>query len=428
MTGRKPACRVDRNSANPRFIAVDFFCGAGGTTRGLIDAGGYVIAGIDKDSRCERTYKENNVNTTIDYSETRFLKYDIFRQSAGYPEGQQKALFSELEELIIYYRKKAPRVPLLFAICAPCQPFTRLSRKKMSAERVERRARDKNLLREACRFVAKFKPELVLSENVAGIGDPRYGGIWDQFRRSLEKLGYATGSKVICTSRFGVPQFRKRSILTAARRELVRPERFADLLARELLVPEADPEAPMISVKEAIGHLPRIGAGTTHPSVPNHKTRALSEINHKRLSSAKPGQSNVYMKDTVHGDLTLACHRRVIRKLGVRCFSDVYTRMSPDRPSPTITTKCHSISNGRFGHYDTRQVRAISLREAAILQSFPEHYVFYPNDEIEPVARMIGNAVPPKLAAFFAGYLTNSLLRSPRRGGCRRSRSLTSFW
>jgi DNA (cytosine-5)-methyltransferase 1 len=83
--------------------------------------------------------------------------------------------------------------------------------------------------------------------------------------------------------------------------------------------------------------------------------------------------------------------------------------MVPDRPSPTITTKCHSISNGRFGHYDVKQVRGLSLREAAILQSFPEDYVFYPEDEIEPLARMIGNAVPPRLAAFFAGYLVNSL-------------------
>ena len=80
-----------------------------------------------------------------------------------------------------------------------------------------------------------------------------------------------------------------------------------------------------------------------------------------------------------------------------------------DRPSPTITTKCHSISNGRFGHYDKDQLRGISLREAAILQSFPEDYVFYPDDQIEPLARMIGNAVPPKLAAFFASYLARSI-------------------
>ncbi len=92
-------------------------------------------------------------------------------------------------------------------------------------------------------------------------------------------------------------------------------------------------------------------------------------------------------------------------RLATRCFNDVYTRMRADRPSPTITTKCHSISNGRFGHYDTDQLRGISLREAAALQSFADEYVFYPTDQIETDRRMIGNAVPPKLASFFASYL-----------------------
>jgi DNA (cytosine-5)-methyltransferase 1 len=397
-----------------KFLAVDFFCGAGGTTRGLIDAGGYVIAGIDKDARCERTYVENNVNTCIDYGPARFLRYDIFPRRPDYPAGQQRALFRELDELIAYYRRKAPRLPLLFAICAPCQPFTRLARKQMSYKRIERRARDMNLLREACRFVRKYEPELVLSENVAGIGDPKYGGIGERFRGDLERLDYATGSQIVCTSRFGIPQFRKRSILMGARRALVRAGRFADLLQQELLVPEADPNATMVSVAQAIGHLPPIEAGAAHATVPNHRTRALAEINFKRLSSAKPGESNAYLERTDHGDLSLRCHQDVNRKLQDRCFSDVYTRMYPDRPSPTITTKCHSISNGRFGHYDLKQVRALSLREAAILQSFPEDYVFYPDNEIEPVARMIGNAVPPKLAGFFADYLSNSLISKSR--------------
>lgn len=394
---------------SPRFLAIDYFCGAGGTTRGLIDAGGYVIAGIDKDRRCEKTFVENNVNTSLDYKNTRFLPYDIFPKSKECPTGQQRVLFAELEGLIKSYREKVPGTPLLFAICAPCQPFTKLSRKKMSSNREEKRARDANLLCEACRFVDKFRPELVLSENVAGIRDPQYGGVWDDFRRRLDGLGYSTGSKIVCASRFGVPQFRKRSILMAVCHDLVRPERFADIFGTELLVPESDPDATIVSVAQAISHLPRIGAGEAHPDVPNHRTRALSELNCKRLAAARPGESNDYMRSTEHGDLTLACHRRVNRKLQQRCFGDVYTRVAPDRPSPTITTKCHSISNGRFGHYDVRQVRGISLREAAILQSFPDDYVFYPDDQTDPVARMIGNAVPPRLARFFAGYLVNSL-------------------
>lgn len=165
----------------------------------------------------------------------------------------------------------------------------------------------------------------------------------------------------------------------------------------------------LLSVGEAIGHLPPLRAGEQHQLIPNHKARALSELNFRRVATAKPGESNAYMDNTSHGDLSLECHRKLNARLQDRCFSDVYTRMHPDRPSPTITTKCYSVSNGRYGHYDTAQVRAISLREAAILQSFPDNYVFYPLDQLEPGARMIGNAVPPKLAAFFSAYLAQSV-------------------
>lgn len=403
----------------PRFLAVDFFCGAGGTTRGLIDAGGYVIAGIDKDERCRTTYVENNRNCTLDAKDPLFISADIFPKTRHYPEGQQDELFLALEELIPHYRRKARNAPLLFAICAPCQPFTRLSKKAMSEERLAGRKRDRNLLREAVKFVEHFQPDLILSENVQGIRDAKYGGIWDGFRKKLEALGYATGSKVVCTSRFGIPQYRRRSILLAAKREYVKSERFADLLERELLVPESDPDSSIVSVKEAIGHLPPLRAGEKHSKIPNHRTRTLSELNLQRLSAAKPGQSNEYMENTQYGDLSLPCHRKVNAKLKDRCFGDVYTRMHPDRPSPTITTKCHSISNGRYGHYDVTQVRGISLREAALLQSFPSEYVFFPADKIDPIAKMIGNAVPPRLAEFFSKYLAHSIdgkqLRRTRR-------------
>ena len=402
-------------AGRPRFLAVDFFCGAGGTTRGLIDAGGYVIAGVDKDERCKATFLDNNVNETGDRLAPIFLHRDIFRCQPDYPQGQKLKLTAELDELIKLHRRKLKNVPLLFAICAPCQPFTRLSKKELSARRKLEREKDSNLLCEAATFVGRYQPEMILSENVSGIKDPKYGGVWDEFRNKLEALGYATGTKVVCTSHFGIPQFRKRSILVAVRRELVRSERFVDMLRTELVVPEADSDQPIKTVIDAISHLPRIMAGETHSRIPNHRARTLSDLNLKRLSSAKPGQSNAYMAKTAHGDLTLDCHRKVNARLKDRCFTDVYTRMRPDRPSPTITTKCHSISNGRFGHYDTTQVRGISLREAAALQSFPDNYVFYPTDQIESVARMIGNAVPPRLAQFYASFLVDTIDTRSRR-------------
>ncbi|CAM5501748.1 hypothetical protein MAUB1S_08383 [Mycolicibacterium aubagnense] len=400
---KKPAAR------KPAFLAVDFFCGAGGTTRGLIDAGGYVMAGIDKDDRCATTYTENNVNDTVDFEKASFLNFDVFPKEDDYEAGEQKELIEKLDDMIGGYRRKLPGVPLLFAICAPCQPFTTLSRKELSDKRKKGREKDRSLLTQAADYVRRYMPEMVLSENVAGIKDAKYGGIWEDFRRQLEELGYITGSKVVCTSKFGVPQYRKRSILVAVRRELAKEERFADLMGSELLVPEADPNMMIVTVADAIGHLPAVAAGETHPKIPNHRARALSELNLRRIGAAKPGQSNAYMEDTEFGDLSLDCHRKVNERFATRCFSDVYTRMHPDRPSPTITTKCHSISNGRFGHYDTTQNRGITLREAAMLQSFPDGYVFYPTEQIEPVARMIGNAVPPKLAKYFATYLAGSL-------------------
>lgn len=398
-----------KTAAQAQFLAVDFFCGAGGTTRGLIDAGGYVIAGIDKDDTCKTTFVSNNKNRTIDELPPRFLNYDVFPRTRLYSSGQQGELFGELEDLIHSYKRRAPGIPMLFAICAPCQPFTRLSRKEMGEARLAKRRKDRNLLGEAAKFVERFNPELVLSENVRGIGDPQYGGIWEDFKGKLEDAGYVTGSKIVCTSRFGIPQYRKRSILIAVRRRHVKPERLVNFDHPAVLVPEYDPDSTMVSARDAIAHFPVIRAGEQHPNVPNHLTRALSELNLRRLESALPGETNVYMEDTPHGDLSLKCHRRVNRRLRVRCFNDVYTRMRPDHPAPTITTRCHSVSNGRFGHYDVKQVRGISLREAAALQSFPDDYVFYPLDQQEPAARMIGNAVPPKLAAFYSRYLAHSV-------------------
>ena len=109
----------------PKFLAVDFYCGAGGTTRGLLDAGGYVIAGIDKDSGCRDSYVLNNPNEKLDGDDPAFLALDMFPAREDYPIGQQHEVRHRLEQLIPMYRNKAPGVPLLFAICAPCQSFTK---------------------------------------------------------------------------------------------------------------------------------------------------------------------------------------------------------------------------------------------------------------------------------------------------------------
>ena len=397
-----------KNIKLPAFLAIDFFSGAGGTTRGLIDAGGYVIAGIDNDGRCEKTYTENNKNTALDGKCPRFLNYDIFPKTEEHPDGQQHLLFEEIESLLSEYRElTGEEIPLLFAICAPCQPFTRLARKEMTEERKKQRAKDSGLLHEACKFVRRFKPEMVLSENVADISGSKFGGVWEAFREELEEARYVTGTKVVCTSNFGVAQYRKRSILLGVMRERLNHGSLkdSDSASSEISVPESDPRALMVTVREALGHLPPLGAGETHAEISNHRARGISELNYKRLSVAKPGENNFYMENTEYGDLSLRCHRNLRASDKRGCFTDVYTRMHPDRPSPTITTKCNSVSNGRYGHYDPQQVRGVSLREAAILQSFRDDYVFDEKESLETVARMIGNAVPPKLVNFYARYL-----------------------
>ncbi len=392
----------------PRFLAVDFFCGAGGTTNGLIQSGGYVIAGVDKDGSCKRTYLENNANIAGSRKPPEFLQYDVFPKSSRYQEGQQKELFDRLENLIVDACDRFPGVPLLFAICAPCQPFTRISRAPMKEETRVRRKKDQNLLSESCKFIEFFEPELVFAENVSSIKNKKYGGVWNRFANELRRQGYVLGSKTVCTSRFGIPQYRKRSILIGACEGLVSDDSLADFDEPRLIVPEGDPDESLVSVKEAIGHLPSLSPGSAHPRLPNHRARNVSKINRKRLNRALPGKTNNYLFHG-EGDLALPCQKRLLERSKERGFHDVYTRMSGDKPSPTITTKAHSISNGRFAHYDTRQTRGLSPREAAILQSFPSDYMFYPTDQIEPVMRMIGNAVPPKLARYYADFLVGAL-------------------
>lgn len=402
--------RAHRRGARkqPAFLAVDFFCGAGGTTRGLIDADGYVIAGIDKDISCFETYTRNNPNTFIDSKSPRFLGYDMLPRTRRYPEGQQDQIFAELGKLIRDYKRIAKNLPLLFAVCAPCQPFTKLPQNTVGHQRRVAQKRDRILLLEAAKFIERFRPEFVLSENVPGINQRRrYGCVWEEFQQELIRLGYATGAGIVCASRFGVAQHRKRSILIAMRKKLIKSNSLVDF-SGNLNLPEFDPNASPISVKQAIGGLPPIKAGEMHTTIPNHRARNLSPLNLRRLKAAKPGAPNSYMTNTRFGDLSLECHRKLNRRMKMKCFTDVYTRMHPDRPAPTITTKCHSISNGRFGHYDPRQIRGISLREAAKLQSFPAKYIFYPKHRVDSIAKMIGNAVPPKLARFYAKYLVNS--------------------
>ena len=386
-------------SAQPRFLAVDFYCGAGGTTRGLLDAGGYVIGGIDNDGSCRETYEWNNVNEKLDRSGPVFLEYDMLPKSADHPGGQRDKAFAALHGLVPSRRRRLDTVPLLFSICAPCQAFTKFAQRHLTPTRADSRERDRGLLTQTVDFIDEFDPELILCENVTGISRGASGQVWSDFRRQLEDRDYAVADDHVCASAFGVPQYRRRSFLMGLKLP-------APALSAPLGVPKRAGDGNLVSAKEAIGHFPGLSAGESVPSVPNHVCRNLSETNLRRLEYLKPGESNFHLASAPAGDLSLACHRR-LEGTGKRGFGDVYTRMHPDRPSPTITTRFVSVSNGRFGHFDQDQVRGLSVREGATLQSFPPEYRFFGNG-IDANAKMIGNAVPPKLAAHMADHLVSA--------------------
>ena len=386
-------------STQPKFLAVDFYCGAGGTTRGLLDAGGYVIGGIDNDASCRQTYERNNVNETLDQSGPVFLEYDMLPKSPNYPDGQRDQVFAALHSLIPSRRRPVDALPLMFAICAPCQAFTKFAQRHLTQGRADSRERDRSLLAQTLSFIDEFEPELILCENVIGISRGASGRIWSDFRRKLQERDYAVDDDRVCASAFGVPQYRRRCFLMGIKAGSL-------ALPMHLKVPKRAGDGALISAKEAIGHLPPLRAGESIRSVPNHICRNLNDTNLRRLEYLKPGEPNFGLAEAPAGDLSLACHRR-LEGTGKRGFGDVYTRMRPDKPSPTITTRFVSVSNGRFGHFDQNQVRGLSVREGATLQSFPPEYRFFGNG-IDINAKMIGNAVPPKLATHMADHLVSA--------------------
>lgn len=312
-------------------------------TRGLLDAGIRVVAGYDNDPACRHAYAANNSGAEF------CLKSVSDLQSS---------------ELATHYSKAHVRV---LVGCAPCQPFSKYTQGQ------ETKLDDKwGLLREFGRLVNDVRPEVVSMENVP---EMQRHSVFAEFVEHLHDLGYYTShSEAFCTD-YGVPQQRRRLVLLASLQgpiELVRPRK-----------------ARPISVRSAIGHLPKLEAGQTSND-PMHRACRLSTLNLKRIRASRPGGC---WRDWPK-ELVAKCHRTEMGKN----YPSVYGRMMWDAPSPTITTQFFGFGNGRFGHPE--QDRAITLREGAILQSFPEDYEFIDPGSLpsfETLGRLIGNAVPVKL-------------------------------
>ena len=270
------------------------------------------------------------------------------------------------------YLKPHGTGPFLFSACAPCPPFSR--------QRTERRKDDDRapLLWELVRFVRYYAPAYIFVENVPGLQTfSEQIGPFDRFVRALRRLKYEVDFGVIESRSFGVPQRRGRLVLVASRVGKVR------LPSATHGPGTSNPE--YATVWQWIGDLPPLNAGEIHPKVVNHRAMNLSTINLERIRATPEGGG----RNDWPRRLRLPCHVK-----GYKGHTDVYGRMHKHMPASGLTTKCISLSNGRFGH--PTQDRAISVREAACLQTFPRDFVFH--GSLPAMGRQIGNAVPVLLA------------------------------
>ncbi|AEV64275.1 DNA cytosine methyltransferase [Pseudomonas ogarae] len=324
--------------------AVDLFCGAGGLTAGLIKAGITVRAGYDIDLNCEYAYQENNGAKFV-------------------AESVQDV---DIKDVAAWYRPD--RVKLL-AGCAPCQPFSTYNQGRDTSS-----DRKWPLLYSFEGLIKGIEPELVTMENVPDVTKHK---VYHDFVQSLKNSNYHIWAETIHCVDYGLPQQRRRHVLLASK------------LGPISMIPKTH-QTPM-TVEKAIGHLPKLSAGECDPEDTLHRAATLNPLNLKRIMLSKPGGT---WRDWPES-LRAACHLKPSGKT----YASVYGRMRGDEPSPTMTTLCYGFGNGRFGHFDERQNRAISLREAATLQSFPDDYKFMPPEKItfKAVGRMIGNAVPVRL-------------------------------
>lgn len=334
----------------PNIHAVDLFCGIGGLTHGLRASGVAVKAGYDIDPSCRHAFEANNPGATFVAEDIRDLHYEDI---SGHFQG------AEVTALVG---------------CAPCQPFSAHTRRSQ-----DRRGDDCSLLLEFARLVEEGAeqneaPTIVSIENVPGLAKH---DAFAKFISTLRALGYHVEYDVLSCLHYGVPQRRRRLVLLASRTGGI-----------SLPTPPSSGDDKEPTVADFIQDLPQLADGGTDGDDCAHVTTPLSELNRRRIRQSKPGGT---WRDWDE-DLVNACHKATY-------YPAPYGRMRWDAPAPTITTQFCYYSTGRFGHPE--QHRTISVREAALLQTFPRGYDFVDTEEpivVHRLARHIGNAVPVKLA------------------------------
>jgi DNA (cytosine-5)-methyltransferase 1 len=339
-----------------KVACIDLFCGAGGLTHGFFLEGLPVVAGLDLDPACRFPYETNN--------QTRFLEKDISQVTVA----ELRKLFGDANTTVL-------------AGCAPCQPFSTYAQRYGQGDKDAKWG----LLYEFARLVRGVKPDMITMENVPTVARHK---VFQDFATALKRLGYDVWFDVVDSSQYGVPQIRRRMVLLASRHGAIK-------------MIEPTQKRPK-TVRQAIGRLRPLDAGQAAPRDRLHVASALSIKNLKRIKASKPG--GTWRDWPAH--LVVDCHRAESGKT----YPGVYGRMEWDKPAPTMTTQCYGFGNGRFGHPE--QDRAISLREAAILQSFPRDYAFVPDDgevSFTALGRLIGNAVPVDLGRAIAQSIKSHL-------------------
>ncbi|UKS26632.1 DNA cytosine methyltransferase [Paenibacillus sp. HWE-109] len=378
--------------------AIDLFAGAGGMSEALKTAGFELQGAIEYDKVFASTYERNHgQHVWVD---------DIRKISCQEFAGIYNVIPRELD---------------LLAGCSPCQGFSKqfsYKNKKKKAdndlteiepdEKKEKEEDERNLLVfEYLRFVHYFSPKYILFENVPGIlSHPQ---IFNAFITKLKRKrnnfpGYDIHYSTINAADYGVPQRRKRLVLIGKRRDINNGEFIENLYPKTTHYnpkkgDESEGKNPWVSLGEVIRHLPHIQAGETHVTDPLHFSKNISPENKIRLEHTPHNGGG--RKDWPE-NLWLNCHKPDKENVG---YGDVYGRMNYDTVSSTLTGGCLSIAKGRFAHPE--QNRAISAREAAIIQTFPVNYVF--NGTKEQIAMQIGNAVPVKMGLAFANNIIKEI-------------------
>lgn len=334
---------------NSNYSVIDLFSGIGGLTHGFFLEDFKIDAGIDFDLSCKYAYEINN--------NTQFIHKDLTNFSSKEVEN----LFTREHKILIG--------------CAPCQAFSQYNQNNKN---------DKwKLVYQFGKVINAIKPEIVSMENVPQLQTYKKGKVFKDFLKILLDNNYYVDYRIVNAQDYGVPQRRKRLILLASKMAQIR-----------LLEPTHSKDN-YVTVRDSISHLPEIQDGIACTTDKLHRARKLTHLNKERIQATPEGGS---WKDWSN-DLILSCHKKSTGK----SFRSVYGRMIWDDVAPTLTTQCTGYGNGRYGH--PSQDRAISLREAAILQSFPEHYIFIdPQKQFTPtlIERQIGNAVPVQLGRVIA--------------------------